>query len=479
MNKIENIVDRQDISNLLLDHDAPQRTQPIWLVTPGSQSEVLGRLSKEQRAWLHATGFNPKAGRCTILPGPDGHVSGIVFGLGAPGSVDRTPLLTGSLPERIPNGYYHFETLPDDAELAVAAWLMGAYKFSRYSQNHAKRPRWIRLPEGVDRASVLRIANSICMGRDLINMPANDLGPAELAEAAADIAQAHGASVTSIVGEALMEQNFPMIHAVGRASDRAPRLIDLTWGQADHPKVSVVGKGICFDTGGLNIKPGNAMALMKKDMGGAAAALTLANMVMDAKLPVRLRVLVPAADNNISANAFRPGDILPSRKGLSVEIGNTDAEGRLVLADALAYADEEAPDLMINFATLTGAARVALGPDLPPFYTANNELAKDIMDSASEVYDPLWHMPFWRPYDKHLASKVADISHISESHFAGSITAALFLARFVRQAKDFVHLDIYGWVPASKPAQPRGGEPQGARAMFNLLQRRYGQGAGA
>ena len=381
--------------------------------------------------------------------------------------------MIGSLPERIPNGYYHFETVPEDPELAVAAWLMGAYKFSRYSQKHAKRPRWIRLPEGVDRAAVLRIANSICLGRDLINTPANDMGPAELAGAAEDIANAHGAEVTSIIGEDLISGNFPMIHAVGRASDRDPRLIDMRWGDEAHPKVTLVGKGICFDTGGLNIKPGNAMALMKKDMGGAAAALTLANMVMDAKLPVRLRVLVPAADNNISANAFRPGDVLPSRKGLTVEIGNTDAEGRLVLADALTYADEEDPDLIINFATLTGAARVALGPDLPPFYTADNALAKDVLRSAAEVFDPLWHMPFWRPYNKKLSSKVADISHISESPFAGSITAALFLARFVRNQTPLIQLDIYGWVPTKKPAQPRGGEPQGARAIFNLLQRRY------
>ncbi len=474
MNKIENILDRQDISNLLLDHDAPQKTQPIWLISPGSQTATLERLSREQRAWLHATGFNPKAGQCAILPGPDGHVAGVVFGLGSPGSHERTPLLVGALPERIPNGYYHFETMPEDGELAVAAWLMGAYKFSRYSQNHAKRPRWIRLPKGVDRAAVLRIANSVCLGRDLINMPANDLGPEELAGAAADIAAAHGGEVSAIVGDDLLARNFPMIHAVGRASDRPPRLIEMLWGQAEHPKVTLVGKGICFDTGGLNIKPGNAMALMKKDMGGAASALALANMIMDARLPVRLRVLIPAADNNIAGNAFRPGDILPSRKGLTVEIGNTDAEGRLVLADALAYADEDDPEMIINFATLTGAARVALGPDLPPFYTADNALAREIMDSAAEVFDPLWHMPLWRPYQKHLAGKVADISHISDSPFAGSLTAALFLSRFVRSSTRLVHLDIYGWVQSKKPAQPRGGEVQGARALFHLLQRRYG-----
>ncbi len=473
MNKFANILQRQDIANLLLDADAPQRTQPIWLVSPGSQADDLGQLTKQQRAWLHATGFSPKAGASALLPGPDGQVAGVVFGLGAKTSYKRTPLLLGALPDAIPSGYYHFESELEDPELAVIAWLMGAYKFSHYSQNQAKRPRWLRLPKGVDRDAVLRIVESVCLGRDLINTPAHDLGPAELAMAVEAVAAAHGAQVEIILGDALLERNFPMIHAVGRASDRAPRLIDLTWGERDHPKVTLVGKGICFDTGGLNLKPGNAMTLMKKDMGGAAAALALANMIMAARLPVRLRLLIPAADNNISGNAFRPGDILKSRKGLTVEIENTDAEGRLVLADALAYADEEAPDYLINFATLTGAARVALGPDLPPFYTSNNTLAKEIMESAARVFDPLWQLPFWLPYNRHLVGKVADLNHISDTPFAGSLTAALFLRRFVGTARDFVHLDIYGWVPAKRPGQPRGGEPQGARAMFDLLSRKF------
>jgi leucyl aminopeptidase len=285
------------------------------------------------------------------------------------------------------------------------------------------------------------------------------------------------ATMKSIVGDDLLEKNFPMVHAVGRASSRPPRLIELTWGEAFHPKVTLVGKGVCFDTGGLNLKPDAGMLLMKKDMGGAATALTIAQMVILAKLKVRLRVLIPAVENSVSGSAFRPGDVLQSRAGITVEIGNTDAEGRLILADALALADEEEPDLLIDFATLTGAARVALGPDLPPFYTDDEGLAGEIADAGDAVADPVWRLPLWRPYESMLDSKVADINHISSGGFAGSVTAALFLSRFVEKAKAWAHFDIFGWVPAEKPGRPFGGEPQAARLVFKLLADRYGRSA--
>jgi len=322
---------------------------------------------------------------------------------------------------------------------------------------------------------VLALAEAVTLGRDLINTPANDLGPAELETVARELAAAHGASVKVTEGSGLLSDNFPMIHAVGRASDRAPRLIDLRWGSEHAPKVTIVGKGICFDTGGLDIKPASGMVLMKKDMGGAAAALAFASMVMRRKLPVRLRVLIPAADNSIAGNAFRPGDVLHSRNGMTVEIGNTDAEGRLVLADAISLADEEAPDYLITIATLTGAARVALGPDLPPLYTDDEAFAAGLLDQGRAVGDPFWRLPLWRPYDKLLKSSIADVNHIAEGGHAGSIIAALFLRRFVKQAKRFAHLDIFGWVPREQPGRPQGGEAQAARALFAYFQRELGQ----
>jgi leucyl aminopeptidase len=307
----------------------------------------------------------------------------------------------------------------------------------------------------------------------LINTPTNDMGPAELEAAARALAANHRAEIMVTAGAELLAGNLLMIHAVGRASTEAPRLIDLSWGRADAPKVTLVGKGVCFDTGGLDIKPSSGMLLMKKDMGGAANVLGLASMIMAAGLPIRLRVLIPAVENAISGNAFRPGDVLPSRKGLTVEIGNTDAEGRLILADALALADEEAPDLLIDMATLTGAARVALGPDLPPFYTGDDRFAAELAAAATEVEDPLWRMPLWKPYEAKLASKIADTNNVTSDGFAGSITAALFLQRFVERASSWVHFDIFGWNPSDRPWGPTGGEAQGIRALLRVLTQRY------
>jgi len=354
---------------------------------------------------------------------------------------------------------------------------MGAYAFRRYMTSEPKKVRKLVLPKGVDRSAAVAKAQAIWFARELINLPANDLGPSDLAAALSSLGRAHKAEVAIIKGDALLDKNFPLLHAVGRASTREPCLASLVWGDKKHPKVTLIGKGICFDSGGLDIKPSQAMALMKKDMAGAATAMALGAMIMAAKLPVRLRIVVAAAENAISGSAFRPGDIIKSRAGLTVEIGNTDAEGRLVLADALAFADEESPDLLIDFATLTGAARVALGPDLVPFYTDDDVLAESLYAAGLHVADPVWRMPFWKPYDKDLKSKVADVNHISNSPFAGSITAALFLKKFVKNASRYAHLDIFGWVNCAAPGKPLGGEPQGARALFEIIRNEFGRQA--
>jgi leucyl aminopeptidase len=380
-------------------------------------------------------------------------------------------MLTGLLASALPSGTYRFASEPQDAFLAQLAWALGAYSFSRYrAKNGGKERARLRL-EGADAHRVINTAEAVWFGRDLINTPASDMGPADLEAAARLLADRHGASVSVVTGDELLAQNFPMIHAVGRGSPRAPRLIDLTWGSAGAPKITLVGKGISFDTGGLDIKPPSAMLLMKKDMGGAATALSLAHMIMGQGLKCRLRVLIPTAENSVSGDAFRPGDILSSRAGLNVEIGNTDAEGRLVLADALALADSDEPDSIFVFATLTGAARSALGPDLPAFFTDDEALAQALPPLAATIGDPLWRLPLWDGYRRHLDSEIADINNVWESPFAGAITAALFLKRFVSKARRFAHFDLYGWRPAARPLGPKGGEPQTARAVMEQLRR--------
>ncbi|XSG81598.1 MAG: leucyl aminopeptidase family protein [Methyloligella sp. ZOD6] len=447
---------------------------PVWLVA-SAEDEILKKLDESQRAWVESQNWQPALGAILLLPGEGGAIGGVLLGTGGEGWEKDRPLLPGTLPGSLPPGDYRFASPLPDPELASLAWLAGCYRFTRYKPDQDAKPARLKLPENVGREQVVALAQALYFGRDLINTPANDLGPAELETAVRDLGNTFGASVKVTEGRDLLADNFPMIHAVGRASDRAPRLIDLTWGKADAPKVTIVGKGICFDTGGLDIKPPSAMLLMKKDMGGAAAALAAAFLIMQAELPVRLRVLIPAADNNISANSFRPGDVLESRSGKTVEIGNTDAEGRLVLADALSLADEEAPDYLFTFATLTGAARSALGPDLPPLYSDDDAFAAALQEAGTNTGDPVWRMPFWNPYDEWLKSQIADLNHISQGPFAGSITAALFLRRFVGEAKRFAHFDIYGWVPRATPARPQGGEPQGARALFAFLLKTFGK----
>jgi len=422
----------------------------------------------DARAWARANGFAAESGKALILPGEKGALAGALFGL----DPAQGNLGLGALAKTLPEGEWHFAEPPADPDLAALSVVLGGYGFTRYGRKPGKALR-LALPEGADGDRVKRLADGVFLARDLINTPTNDMGPDDLEKAVRALARAHKATVSVVKGDALLKKNFPMIHAVGRAAAQAPRLIDLSWGPKAAPKVTLVGKGVCFDTGGLDIKPASGMLLMKKDMGGAANVLGLASMIMAAGLKVRLRVLIPAVENAISANAFRPGDVLTSRKGITVEIGNTDAEGRLVLADALALADEEAPHLLIDMATLTGAARVALGPDLPPFYTDDEALAAEIATASHSQQDPLWRMPLWQPYAARLASKVADINNVTTDGFAGSVTAALFLKRFVEKATAWAHFDIYGWSPSDRPHGPAGGEAQGIRALERMLSDRY------
>ena len=444
---------------------------PIFFVTASTDGAVRQLLDPAACAFVVAAGFEPHAGRFLLLPGAD-KLSGVLFGLEDDQQQVKDLFLPGRLPHMLPPGTYRFANAPHDQRLAALAFALGQYRFGRYRKTPDRLVR-LELPAGVDGAELTRIAEGVTLARDLINTPANDLGPVELEEAVRALAARHGASMRAIVGDDLLAENFPLIHAVGRAASRAPRLIDFTWGDAGKPKITLVGKGVCFDTGGLDIKSEGAMLIMKKDMGGAACTLALAHMVMDRRLPVRLRVLIPAVENAISGSAFRPLDVYRSRKGITVEIGNTDAEGRLILADALALADEEAPDLIVDMATLTGAARVALGPDLPPFYTDDDALAAELAACARAENDPLWRMPLWRPYESLLESKTADINNVSSGSQGGSITAALFLRRFVGQARAWLHLDVYAWSQAAKSARPEGGECQAARALYALLQSRY------
>jgi leucyl aminopeptidase len=462
-------------TNLFRPTADPTPSRPVWLAAESQSLSAIEGLPPDGQAWLEAHAFTGAAKRQAVLPGPNGTIGGIVLGTGTGASGDPAgpcELLLGQVAQSAPGGPYHLASSLKEPELAAIAWGLGGYRFRRYKTPPEGEPATLRLPADADGALVETIVEAIWLGRDLINTPANDLGPAELEQAARRLADQHGAAFSSVVGDDLLTRNFPMIHAVGRASTREPRLIDLTWGRPDARKVTLVGKGICFDTGGLDIKPASGMLLMKKDMGGAASALALGHMIMGAGLDVRLRILIPAAENSISGTAFRPGDVLKSRAGMTVEIGNTDAEGRLVLADALSLADEDAPETLVTFATLTGAARVALGPDLPPLYCDDDRFAAEIVAAGLAVGDPVWRMPFWKGYERNLESEVADMNNVSDGPFGGSVTAALFLRRFVKKAASFAHLDIYGWRPAPRPLGPKGGEPHAARALFEVLRRR-------
>jgi leucyl aminopeptidase len=452
--------------------DGGRDATPIYAINSTELDKALENLDERERRFAEASGFKARSGQYALIPDSDGNIGRVLYGLGNADAADRTPLRVGKLAPELPPGTYRLAEGFDEPELAALAFALRSYRFDRYRKPGEGFPR-VLPPDGLDAAALARVRDGVFLARDLVNTPANDLGPDDLANAARALAVQYGAEFSVTAGETLARE-FPMIHAVGAGSDRPPCLIDMHWGPAEAPKVTLVGKGIVFDTGGLDIKPSSAMAIMKKDMGGAANVLGLALMVMDADLKVRLRVLIPAAENAISGRAFRPGDVMRSRKGLTVEIGNTDAEGRLVLADALALADEEAPELLVTMATLTGAARVALGPQLPPFYCDDEEVVRGVEAAAAAVHDPVWRMPLWRPYDSWLSSKVADLNHISSNAFAGSIVAALFLDRFVEAASAFAHFDIFAWNPSATAIGPEGGEAQAIRALFRYLSDRYG-----
>lgn len=447
--------------------DAPSRA--LHLVPEAGAEGFIASRDSGQRAWLTATGFTGALGQYCLLPGADGQPVAAALGMGNARARRRGRFHVAQAAAALPEGDWHIEgaLTPAEAEEAALGWLLAAYRFDRYKSARPQKAR-LKCPAGVDAARLLAMAEGEYLTRDLVNTPASDMGPAELQAAAEALADRFGATCRATVGDALLDDGFPMIHAVGRASPRAPRLVDLRWGDAG-PTLTLVGKGVCFDTGGLNIKPSSGMNLMKKDMGGAATVLGLAHMIMALGLRLRLRVLIPAVENVISGNALKPKDILTSRKGLTVEVNDTDAEGRLVLADALALAGEENPDLLVSMATLTGAARVAVGPDLAPFYTDDEALAAALQHGAAHAVDPVWRMPFWTPYESVIEPDVADLDNAPGFGFAGSITAALFLRRFVPEDVRYAHFDIYAWTPTTAPARPKGGVGQGARALLQAM----------
>ncbi|PTX58017.1 leucyl aminopeptidase [Litoreibacter ponti] len=442
---------------------------PLFALTKDAVSGWLEAQPDTLKVWVKAQGFTGSAGTVCTIPDDDGGIAQALAGLGDSASRKRQRFTMAACAEKLPKGIYRLETEHDHDRLEEHAlgWLLSQYTFQRYK---AKPPHEARLicPDGLNSARLETIAAGEALTRDLINTPASDMGPDALEAATSALAEAHGASLSVTKGDDLLAQNFPMIHTVGRASATPPRLLDLQWG-TKGPTLVLVGKGVCFDTGGLNIKPASSMGLMKKDMGGAATVLGLAHMIMGLGLKLQLRVLIPAVENSIDGSAFRPQDILTSRKGLTVEINNTDAEGRLVLADALALADETPPDLMICMATLTGAARVAVGPDLAPFYTDTHKLADALREGAQRARDPVWQMPFHDPYEQMIEPGIADLDNAPSGGFAGSITAALFLRRFVSNTAKFAHFDIYGWQPSPAPGRPKGGVGMGARAILAAL----------
>ncbi len=455
--------------------DAATGALPLFAIGAAALPDFQATRSAHDQAWIASHHFKAEAGAVLILPGANGTIAGVVVGLGK----GDDPWALGDMAKALPSGTYILagvsgcaaELAPTFSTWAAQAWALGAYQFKRYKKPNGDARDSAKLvwPKDADRAAVERNVAAAILARDLINTPAADMMPTDLAEAIKAVGAQFGAQVSEIIGDDLLTENYPMIHAVGRASAVAPRLIDLRWGNESHPKVTLVGKGVCFDTGGLDIKPSSGMALMKKDMGGAATLLGVAQAVMSAKLPVRLRLLVPAVENAVSGNAFRPSDILATRKGITVEIGNTDAEGRLVLGDALTEASTENPALLIDCATLTGAARTALGPDLPAMFTDDESVASDLIAAGRATYDPLWRLPLWAPYRKMIDSKVADINNAGDSPFAGAITAALFLKEFVGENIAWVHLDLYAWNRSSRPGRPEGGEAYAQRALFELI----------
>ena len=448
--------------------DLPSDAVPVVVdvVTAAEWERISQNLTEAQRIFATEDKFTAKAGQCLRLPEVDGRVKRVLLGMGTDDGTAEMRL--GSLGASLPAGYYRFGTLPAemDARLAAIAWGMGTYRFDRYLSDKSDPPVLVLEDEAVE-AEIMASVAATTLCRDLINTPAGDMGPKALEQAGRDLAEKFGADVSSIIGEDLLKQNYPMIHAVGRAAHEAPRLVEIEWGDPSHPRLAIIGKGITFDTGGVNMKSATGARLMKKDMGGAAHALALSHMIMATNLPVRLHCLLAIAENAVSANAYRPGDILQSRLGLTVEIDNTDAEGRLVLGDALTKAAEQDPVFMIDFATLTGAARVALGPHLPPMYCNRPAPIEAVARHGAAQHDPVWHMPLWQPYNSMLSSPIASLKNAGGG-FAGSVTAALFLERFVKKTP-WMHFDTYGWNPTARPAHPKGADMYGVRAVYAWL----------
>ncbi len=441
----------------------------LFLIEAGQVEAWLEERPAWIATWVRACGFSGAIGKALVIPSEDGKPETVVVGYGTAAKRARGRFHLAAVVGALPEGVYRIEGgLPADAaEEEALGWLLAGYVFDRYAAQSAPKARLVA-PEGVDAARVEIIAEGEFLTRDLINTPAADMGPEALEDAALALAAKHGAEARVVRGEELLSQNFPMIHAVGRAAEQAPRLVDFRWGDAG-PTLTLVGKGVCFDTGGLDLKPAASMGLMKKDMGGAATVLGLAHMIMGLGLELRLRVLIPAVENAVAGNAFRPQDILTSRKGLTVEINNTDAEGRLVLADALALGAEETPDMMVSMATLTGAARVAVGPDLSPFFCDDDGVCAALARAGAAVADPVWRLPFHEPYEADIEPGIADLDNAPKGGFGGAITAALFLRRFAEGAGRYTHFDIYGWSAAAKPARPKGGVGMGARALLAAL----------
>jgi leucyl aminopeptidase len=452
--------------------DAPERASavPVRFVGPS------GRIAPEGQAWADRLGFKGKQGQVVLVPGPDGGIDHVLIGAGK----TFDPMSARALSARLPAGLYRLEAEPEDAQAAALAFLLGRYRFDRYKPRGDEGEVRLVAPDGLDLVEARRIAAACALCREMVDTPAADMGPLQMETIAREIGASHGASVSVVTGDALLDENYPAIHAVGRAAatHRAPRIIEIGWNldRVDRPLIALVGKGVAFDSGGLDIKSAAGMRNMKKDMGGAAHVLALARLIMQAGLDVRLVVLVAAVENAISGDAFRPGDILSSRKGLTIEIGNTDAEGRLILADALTRAGEHDPDLTLDFATLTGAARVALGPELPPLYTDDEALAADLMAASTSVRDPLWRMPLWSGYRAAIDSDIADVRNDSASWAqGGSITAALFLQKFAPATGAWAHMDVFAWNSRNRPGRPEGGEAQGLRAAYAMLVQRYGK----
>ncbi|MBL8558982.1 MAG: leucyl aminopeptidase family protein [Hyphomonadaceae bacterium] len=449
--------------------DAPVAAAvPIHAMRTSEWEAWISGRAESLRKLAQVHDFRAQGGRILVVPTTDGEIERVLFGLG-----DKAGSMAfGALAQQLPAGDYTIAWAPrdiDPTQVAIA-WALGAYAFERYKPRKRQAPRLVG-GDGMDLNEARLVAEAVHLARDLVNTPANDMGPDALHAKAQAVAEECDATFEAFVGDELLAHNFPMIHAVGRAAKEAPRLLRLTWGDESAQRVTLVGKGVTFDSGGLDIKPDSGMRLMKKDMGGAAVALSLGRLIMRAKLPVRIEVILPVVENAISGDAFRPGDVVATRKGLKVEVDNTDAEGRLILSDALTLACEGAPDLLLDFATLTGAARVALGPDITPFYTDDEALAADLASAAKEAADPIWRLPLWDAYDADMDSPIADLKNTGDAGMAGSIYGGLFLRKFVT-AKSWAHFDIYAWTPRERPGRPAGGDAQALRACWRMLRDR-------